>query len=411
MSEAFENKLSDEAENSIAKKNAILYSLCQALISSAAPLCIALGGIVGASLLGENKSLATLPVTGFNVGVALASIPAAMLMRRIGRRNGFRSGAVFGILSLCLVIFSLYQSSFWLFALGVLGMGCSNSFAQQFRFAAADRGTKDFKPKAISIVLIGGIAAGVVGPQLILHFKDFLAPVPFAGAFLWAISLFFLALIVMQFLAPGNQSDQSVAIDETNARSTSEIILQPKFLVAVLCGTASYALMSYVMTAAPLAMVHHGFTVDHATWGIQWHVIAMFAPSFFTGNLIAKFGKEKIVATGLIILILGAIIALQGADLSHFYISLILLGLGWNFGFIGATSMLTDTYHPNEKSKAQGANDFILFSTVAFASLMSGFSLNIYGWNFINWIVFPVVAIALASLVWLSFVDKNLAKA
>lgn len=408
MSQANISQNQDAIENALAKKNAILYAICQAMISSAAPLSIALGGIIGSNLLGVDKSLATLPVTSFNVGVALASIPAAMLMKKVGRRNGFRSGAMLGIASLLVVIQSLYIQSFWLFAIGLLGMGCSNSFAQQFRFAAADRGTKEFKAKAISIVLIGGIAAGVIGPQLILNFRDFLSPVPFAGAFLWAIGLFIIALIVMAFLEPGHPPVSDSEKAKGGGRSLFEIIKQPRFIVAALCGTITYAIMSFVMTATPLAMIGCGFDVEDATWGIQWHVLAMFGPSFFTGNLIAKFGKERIVATGLILIAIGSVIALQGIEIYHFYTSLILLGLGWNFGFIGSTAMITDTYEPHEKSKAQGANDFILFSSVALASFMSGLSLENLGWDFINWIVFPLVGIALLSLIWLSSRSKAL---
>lgn len=392
--------LDDAAENAIARKNAILYSMCQAVNGAAAPLSIALGGLVGAYLLGPDKSLATLPVTGFNVGVAAMALPAAMLMRHIGRRRGFMFGAVLGMAAMLVAVQAIRMQSFWLFAFALLLAGSSNSFAQQYRFAAADRGTKEFKAKAISWVLVGGIAAAVIGPQLILNFRDWLAPVPFAGAFLWGTGLFALSLIVMQFLEPGTPLKDQPRNTDTG-RPLVEIISQPRFVVASICGTSSYALMSYVMTAAPLAMIGCGFDIEDATWGIQWHVIAMFAPSFFTGHLIARFGKEQIMATGLAILVACALVALNGVSLSHFYLALILLGVGWNFGFIGATAMITDTYEPSEKNKAQGANDFILFGTVAFASFMSGLTLNNYGWEFMNWIVFPVVGFCLIALWWL----------
>ena len=394
--------LSDAQENAIAKRNAVLYSICQAINGSAAPICIALGGIVGSYLLGADKSFATAPITGFNIGVALASIPAAMLMRKIGRRHGFVAGAVFGMAGMLLAVQAIYIHSFWLFVAALSLVGSANSFTQQYRFAATDRGTKEFKAKAISMVLVGGVAAAIIGPQMILYFRDYLAPIPYAGAYLWAIGLFGSSLIVMQFLAPGVPLQTAEDVAKGTGRPLGMIVTQPRFIVAVFCGTASYAIMSYVMTAAPLAMISHGFNVDHATWGIQWHVLAMFMPSFFTGHLIARFGKEKIVATGLIILIVCAIVALNGLTLINFYVALILLGIGWNFGFIGATSMVTDTYEPHERGKAQGANDFLLFGTVAFASFMSGLSLNNMGWYFINWIIFPIVGLALLSLFWLS---------
>ena len=393
--------LSDAEENAIAKRNAVLLSICQAVNASAAPICIALGGVVGSHLLGTDKSLATAPITGFNVGVALMSLPAAMIMRRIGRKHGFMTGAVIGMGAMLLAVQAIKMQSFWLFVIALLIAGCSNSFAQQYRFAAADRGTKEFKAKAISYVLVGGIAAAIIGPQMILNFRDYLAPVPFAGAFLWGTGLFAISLIVMQFLAPGHPPKSAEELADKPQRPLSEIISQPRFIVAVLCGTSAYALMSYVMTAAPLAMIACGFDVDDATWGIQWHVLAMFGPSFFTGHLIARFGKERIMATGLFILVACALVGLNGITLAHFYIGLILLGVGWNFGFIGATAMVTETYEPHEKNKAQGANDFILFGTVAIASLLSGYSLNHAGWEFINWIVFPIVAICLVSLWWL----------
>ncbi len=393
--------LTDDQENAIARRNAILLAFCQAVNASAAPLSITLGGIVGSYLLGPDKSFATAPVTGFNIGVAVMSLPAAMLMRKIGRRKGFMAGAVIGIFAMLLAVYAISNQSFVLFVLALLVAGSSNSFVQQYRFAAADRGTKEFKAKAISFVLVGGIVSAIIGPQMILNFRDYLLPVPFAGAFLWAIGLFVISLVVMQFLAPGHPPKSAEEIAEKPQLPLAEIVSQPRFIIAVLCGTSSYALMSYMMTAAPLAMLACGFDIDDATWGIQWHVMAMFVPSFFTGHLIARFGKEKIMATGLAILVACALVGLNGISLAHFYVGLILLGVGWNFGFIGATAMVTDTYEPHEKNKAQGANDFILFGSVAFASLLSGYSLNNMGWQFINMIVFPVVAICLAALWWL----------
>ena len=388
-------------ENTIARKNAILLAACQSVNGAAAPLSIALGGVVGSYLLAADKSLATAPVTGFNLGAALMSIPAAMLMCRIGRRNGFTFGALIGATAMLVAVQAIRMQSFWLFAFALMMAGSSNAFVQQYRFAAADRGMPEYKPKAISIVLIGGIAAAIVGPQMILNFKDFLEPVPFAGAFLWGTGLFLLSMVIIRFMEPGHPPKSAEELANKPQRPLLEIMAQPRFIVAAICGTASYALMSYVMTAAPLAMLSCGFDINDSTWGIQWHVMAMFVPSFVTGHLIARYGKERIVMIGLFILAACAIVALNGISLSHFYLALILLGVGWNFGFIGATSMITDTYEPHEKNKAQGANDFILFGTVAMASLMSGFSLNNMGWDFMNWIVFPIVGICLVSLWWL----------
>lgn len=388
-------------ENAVARKNAILLAACQSVNGAAAPLSIALGGVVGSYLLAADKSLATAPVTGFNLGAAMMSIPAAMLMRKIGRRNGFTFGALIGATAMLVAVQAIRMQSFWLFAFALMMAGSSNAFVQQYRFAAADRGMPEYRPKAISIVLIGGIAAAIVGPQMILRFKDFLEPVPFAGAFLWGTGLFLLSMVIIRFMEPGHPPKSAEELANKPQRPLLEIMAQPRFIVAAICGTASYALMSYVMTAAPLAMLACGFDITDSTWGIQWHVMAMFVPSFFTGHLIARYGKERIVMIGLFILAACAIVALNGISLAHFYLALILLGVGWNFGFIGATSMITDTYEPHEKNKAQGANDFILFGSVAMASLMSGLSLNNMGWDFMNWIVFPIVGICLISLWWL----------
>ena len=394
------------AENAAARRNAWLYAACQAFSSASAPVSIALGGLAGSYLLAGDKSLATAPVTGFNIGVALAALPAAMLMRRIGRRFGFMTGAIIGIAGLLVATGALMLHSFWLFCLGLMLTGSANGFAQQFRFAAADQGTPDFRAKAISIVLIGGVAAAIIGPQMVLFTRDLLAPVPFAGAFLSGTLLFAASLVVMTFLEPSIPPKPEKGVEIDTGRPLSVIMLQPRFVVAVICAIGSYAMMSLVMTAAPLAMIGCGFTVDQATLGIQWHVLAMFAPSFFTGQLITRFGKERIVALGLAILVACACVALAGIELANFWLALVLLGLGWNFGFIGSTAMITETYQPAERGKAQGANDFLLFGAVAVASLMSGRTMNAFGWGAVNIIVFPVVAICFGALLWLVWLER-----
>ncbi|MEE9375930.1 MAG: MFS transporter [Rhizobiaceae bacterium] len=396
--------------NASARRNALILAAAQALCGAAAPISIALGGLAGIYLLGADKSLATAPVTGYNLGIALAAIPAAMLMARIGRRLGFISGAVVGIIGMLVSSYAIYTGSFAIFCVGMLLSGCGSSFTQQYRFAAADQGTADFKPKAISWVLAGGIFAGVIGPQTAINFRDMFAPIEFAGAYFAGSFLLLAGIIVLSFLkfdAPATKQERN---NEDTGRPLSQIIKQPKFIVAVLCAVGSYALMTFVMTGAPLAMMVTGYTPDDSTWGIQWHVLAMFGPSFFTGNLIARFGKMRIIAIGLALLGLCAVVALQGIALTNFYGALILLGIGWNFGFIGATTLLTETYQPEERAKAQGANDFILFSMTAFASFMAGQTLNAYGaagWNAINMVVFPVITICLLGLLWLKFQTKH----
>lgn len=398
-----------DEENAVARRNAVLYAACQAFGGAVGPINIALGGLAGSYLLGVDKSLATLPVSGYTLGIALGALPAAALMRRVGRKAGFMVGAVVGILGLLMAAWSLSIQAFWLFGLSLLASGVSGSFVQQYRFAAADRGTSSFKAKAISWVLVGGVFAAILGPQAVIWTKDLLLPTPFAGAFLSGTALLAVTLVVLAFLSPSTPAGAGVGAATRPARPLGEIMRQPRFMVAVLCGTASYALMSLVMTAAPLAMIGCGFTAEDSTLGIQWHVLAMFVPSFFTGNLINRFGKAPIVATGLLILVACGLLALAGVELMHFWGALILLGIGWNFGFIGATAMVTETYRAEEKGKAQGANDFILFGTVAFASFMSGQMLNHWGWGSVNWTIFPVVMISLAALIWLARLERRVA--
>ncbi len=387
--------------NRLARRNALILSAAQALNGSAAPISIALGGLAGLYLLGVDKSWATAPITSYNLGVALGALPAAMLMRRIGRRKGFMGGSIVGMIGSLVSTWALLIGSFPLFMLGMLFSGSGGAFTQQLRFAAADQGEESFKPKAISWVLAGGIVAAVLGPQTATYFKDMFAPIQFAGAYFAGTFLLFAGMLVLsrlQFEAPPTKIDVA---DGDEGRSLAEIALQPQFIVALMCAVGAYALMSFVMTAAPLAMVSHGISHDNAILGIQWHVLAMFGPSFFTGNLIARFGTGRIIVIGFLLLIAGAVVALYGFELWRFWVSLVLLGVGWNFGFIGATAMLTETYSEAERNKAQGLNDFLLFGSVAFASLMAGQTLNNFGWALINWVVFPVVAICLFALLWL----------
>lgn len=396
--------------NAVAKRNVLLLSAAQSVAGAAAPLSISIGGLAGFYLLGTDKSLATVPITAFNVGTALVALPAAMLMRRIGRRLGFISGASIAICGMLIAGFALMIANFWLFALGLMAIGGGNSFTQQYRFAAADQGGEKFKVKAISWVLAGGVGAAIIGPQVVIFARDLMAPVEFAGAYFAGVGLLLCGILILSFLKFEKPLSKQARASEDTGRPLFEIITQPRFMVSLICAIGSYTLMAFVMTGAPLAMIGCGISITDSTLGIQWHVMAMFGPSFFTGHLIARFGKEKIVATGLIILIACALVALSGLELWQFWLALILLGIGWNFGFIGATAMLTDCYRPEEKSKAQGANDFILFSSVAFASFMSGQTLNAYGWTGLNLVVFPVVILCLAALLYLVCHERKIAE-
>ena len=380
-----------------ARKNTRLLALAQAVGGGVAPINITLGGLTGAYLLGPDKSLATLPVSTYLIGVAVGAIPAAMLMRRVGRRLGFIGGALIGIVAGILGGSSVLADSFLGFAVSMGIAGFSMAFVQQYRFAAADAGSPVFRARAISWVLAGGVVAAVIGPQTAIFTRDLLAPVPFAGAFFGMSVLALASLIVLLFLG-GTAAQRPSVTAASGGRPLIEIAAQPRFAVAVICGIGAYALMSLLMTAAPLAMIANDHSHNNTALGIQWHVLAMFAPSFVTGALIARFGQELVIGAGFVLLAVCAAIALAGVDLMNFWVALILLGVGWNFGFIGSTAMLTETYRPEEKSRVQGANDFLLFGSVAMASLLSGRLFATVGWNWINLVAFPVIAICLAAL-------------
>ncbi|MHA6642168.1 MFS transporter [Mesorhizobium sp. A623] len=380
-----------------ARRTAIVLSAAQAVLGSAGPICFALGALAGYFMLGTDKSLATAPLTGYSVGLAVGALPAAAIIRRLGHRDGFMTGSGVAALGGLIAAIALFQSSFWLFAFGLAVVGVGNAFVQQFRFAAADNAPPEFKARAISLVLAGGIVTAVLGPQTVIFTHDLLAPVPFAGSFVALIGLSAIGGAILFFLPARTRIKTEQATRDTG-RPLIEIISQPRYAVALLCAVGSYSMMTFVMTGAPLAMVGCGFSSDQATLGISWHVMAMFAPSFFTGRLIHRFGATAIVTSGFALLIACSAVALSGIHLWQFWTALVLLGLGWNFAFIGATSIVASCYRSEEKGKAQGFHDFVLFSSVAFASLMSGAVYNAWGWEMLAVIVLPVAGLCLALL-------------
>ncbi len=379
-----------------ARRNVLVLATAGALGGSAAPINFATASLAAFQLL-ENKSFATVPLTAFVVGTACGTVPAALLMRRIGRRPGFIAGMMVSTLGSCLSASSMVVSQFLLLCVGTFLVGFGAAFVQQFRFAATDTASAGFRPRAISLVLAGGIVAAVLGPQTVLHTADLFAAAPFAGAFLGAAALTLLAALALCFLDIPHTPPTSRRAD---GRPVGVIARQPDFLVAVGCAISAYAVMSFVMTAAPLAMVMHHHHRDSAVLGIQWHVLAMYGPSFVTGSLIARFGTERIVAAGLLLLVGCALVALSGTTIAHFWIALILLGVGWNFGFIGGTALVTATYRPEESEKVQALNDFLVFGAVAIASFSSGEVLAFGSWNLLNLVVLPVVSLCLMALLW-----------
>ncbi|MCJ8147970.1 MFS transporter [Shinella sedimenti] len=396
-----------ERELSAARRNVFLLTLAQALLASAGPIVFSVGGLAGYNLLGQDKSLATAPLTGFNIGVALGAVLVAIAARLLGRAHGFMVGSLVGAGGGLVAAIALFRSDFWLFALGFLLVGISSGFAQKIRFAAADASPSFYKPRAISWILAGGVLSAMLGPQVVILTRDLFAPVMFAGAFVALVPLCGAAILLFFFLRLPDHKAAGAASGEP-ARPLGEIVLTQRFLTGMICGISTYALMTFMMTGAPLAMVIGcGFSPDLATLGIQWHVLAMFAPSFVTGMLIQRFGSEVVVAAGLVILMACAGIAHMGIELWNFWGALILLGVGWNFGFIGSTAIVASSYRPHEADKVQGFHDIMLFGTVALASFSSGKVFTAYGWQAINMMFWPVTGVSLFLVLFLMLRNRH----
>ena len=388
------------------RRNAFILSGMQALGGANPALVVALSSLVGQKMA-SSPDLATLPVGIFNLGLAVGILPAAYLMRRLGRQGGYIIGALLGIGAGLLAAAGIYSLSFVMFCVGTLLAGLYASYVQSYRFAAADDASDTFRPKAISWVMAGGLLGAIIATQTIIHTQDIWPEHPFAAAFLAQAAL---AALVLPFafglrLAPGTRNQQE-KIPYTG-RPLREIASNSYFIIALLAGVASYVLMNFLMTASPLAMVMHGHSLKESTLGIQWHILAMFGPSFFTGNLIKRFGKIPITFAGVLLLGLASIVALLGMTVPHFWVSLILLGLGWNFGFIGATNMVVDCYRPEERGRVQALNDFIIFTCVALSSFTSGRVLAVYGWYGVNTWTLPISAVVMLALAWLYFKNKR----
>lgn len=379
------------------RRNLGLLVAVQSLGGASPPIIISLGGLVG-QMLSSTPSAATLPVSLYQLGLALSTLPAAWLIHRAGRRTAYLLGAVMGMLSGLVAAWGISQSDFMLFCLGTTLAGFYGACVQSYRFAAIDAvGDPARHAGAISRVMVGGLIAAVIGPQVVIWTRDTLPMTPFAGSFYSQAALALLALPLLLLLRLPPAPPKAAA---HGARDLSEIVRTPQFIVAATAGVVSYGLMAFLMTAAPMAMVGCGHSVGEAALGIQWHVLAMFGPSFFTGRLMDRFGKRRITALGLILIAASGALALMGLALTHFWGALVLLGLGWNFGFIGATALLTEAYRPSERAKVQALNDFLVFGTVAVASFGSGQLLHSVGWDGINLGMLPLVVVVLALLAW-----------
>jgi len=381
------------------RHNLAILVAAQALGAASPPIIIALGGLVGEQLASD-PGLSTLPVSVHQLGLALSTLPAAWLMQRVGRRTAYLFGALLGALAGLVAALGIANGNFVQFCTGTALAGFYAACVQNYRFAAADLAAESGQQaRAISMIMVGGLLAAIIGPQLVYWSKDALPALPFAGSFYsQALLALVAALVLLNLRLPPAPVAPPDATDA--ARPLGEIARSPQFITAAAAGIVSYGLMSFLMTAAPLAMVHHGHSTDHATLGIQWHVLAMFAPSFITGRLIVRFGKRPITALGLLLIAAAALMGLSGLKLLHFWGALILLGIGWNFSFIGATALVTECYRASERAKVQALNDFLMFGTVAVASFGSGHLLHSTGWVSINLGMLPIVATVVLML-WL----------
>ncbi|MGG7565448.1 MFS transporter [Rhodovulum sp. DZ06] len=386
-----------------ARRNVKVLVTAQAVLGAQMPVNFVLGGLAG-QMLSPIACLATLPISLIVLGSMLSAPMVSTIMGRRGRRTGFFLGATGGALGAALSAAAMWFGSFPLLLLGSLLTGIYMSAQGFYRFAAADAASEEYRPRAISMVMAGGLASAIIGPQLVKLTQDAVIGIPFAGAYLAVIGLNVIAAPVFFLLdAP---RPKRVLKHDYKGRSVAQLLATPKVAVAIICAMVSYALMNLVMTSTPLAVVGCGFETNDAADIVTVHVLAMFAPSFFTGRLINRFGVETIIATGLAILMGAGIVALMGVELENFYVALFLLGIGWNFGFIGATSMLASTHSVEERAKVQGMNDFMVFGLVTVASLASGGLMNcaggdpVEGWTAVNLAMAPFLALAGGALLW-----------
>ena len=399
----------DAGAHKRAKFNVTVLVLAQAILGSQMPMIFTIGGLAGQTLA-PNPCYATLPISLIVLGSMLAANPLSMIMQRYGRRVGFFVGALGGALGGAVGAYGLYLHSFEVFLIGSLLTGIYMSAQGFYRFAAADTASEAFRPKAISYVMAGGLASALIGPQLVKVTAQSMV-VPFMGTYLAIIVINVLGSAL--FLALNIPKPETRSADAPIGRSRWEIMKTPTVAVAMICAMVSYALMNLVMTSTPMAVVGCGFEQNTAADVVSAHVLAMFIPSFFTGHLIARFGTTKIVAAGLFILACAGAVALQGVNVENFFLALILLGVGWNFGFIGATTMLASAHNPEEKGIVQGMNDFFVFGGVTVASLSSGGLMNcsggspVEGWTAVNIAMVPFLTLAGGALIWLAMQKRR----
>ncbi|HBV54525.1 MAG TPA: MFS transporter [Rhodobacteraceae bacterium] len=404
--------MSDSAyipDDARAKRNVAVLVAAQAILGSQMPMIFTIAGLAGQTL-SPNPCLATLPISLIVLGSMLAATPVSSIMQKYGRRTGFMIGAACGAIGGAIGAYGLYTANFYIFLLGSLFTGVYMSNQGFYRFAATDTASDAFRPKAISYVMAGGLLSAFLGPQLVKVTADSMV-IPFLGTYLGVIAVNVVGSFL--FLALDIPKPKPPVAGAPQGRSRKELLSDPRIAVAVICAMVSYALMNLVMTSSPLAVVGCGFETNDAANVVSAHVLAMYAPSFFTGHLIARFGVERIVAIGLFILAAAGGVALAGVALENFFVALILLGIGWNFGFIGATTMVASAHAPHERGRMQGLNDLIIFGGVTAASFSSGGLMNCSGgtpqegWMAVNLAMAPFLVLAGGALIWLMMRPKE----
>jgi MFS family permease len=386
------------------RANVTRLAAAQALTGANSAVIFATGSIVGASLA-PDVSLATVPISMYVAGLAAGTLPTGIISRAYGRRAAFIAGTACGTCTGLLGALAILRGSFVLFCCATFLGGLYGAVSQSYRFAAADGVSAVFRPRAVSWVMAGGVFAGVLGPQLVQWTMDIWSPYLFAFSFIVQAAV---ALVAMAILA-GVDAPRPATVDLHRGRPLFEIVRQPRFIAAALCGVIAYPTMNLVMTSAPLAMKMCGLTLSDSNFGIQWHIVAMYGPSFFTGSLIARFGAPRVVATGLLLEACAAIVGLSGLTAMHFWGTLIVLGIGWNFGFVGASALVLETHRPEERNKVQAFNDFLVFGMMAVGSFSSGQLLANYGWAAVNWVVFPPVLLGITVLLLVSLMKRRAA--
>ena len=379
-------------------RSLLLLALCQGFFLTNNVVFIAINGLVGLQLAPLGW-MATLPVTGYVVGSALSAALVAKTQSRFGRKRSFQFGLIVAALSAALCAYAAVTKNFWLLVTATLIAGYYNANAALYRFAGPELVAAEHKERAISLVLAGGIIGAIAGPNLASATRSML-DVPFAAAYLSLVAVALLSLVVLSMIPfPEHKAPLPGA---STGRPLAEIVRQPVFITAIAAGALGYGVMNLLMAATPIAMSRCGLPFSDAALVLEWHVLGMFVPSFFTGHLIKRFGALPVMGIGVLLNLVCIGVALSGVELMQFLVALFTLGVGWNFLFVGGSTLLTQAYRPEEKIKTQGAMDFCVFTTMAVTSFASGALVTTRGWDWLNYGSLPVVVLIAAALLWLA---------